>query len=118
MALRGDVRTYQIIHNDISDGYHTFDDLYEHRHMLFLSLCMQDHKKCCWKLEDSEWFILFWESPRGQISYHLPMKKLCFVKDIIKQNQDKEFDGHTPNSVLALLEFHILDIEKSIKDTK
>jgi hypothetical protein len=33
----------------ISDGYHTFEELYDHRHVLFLTLCLLHHEKAAWK---------------------------------------------------------------------
>lgn len=33
-------KKFQIEGGDISDGYHTFDELYEHRCLLFIRLCL------------------------------------------------------------------------------
>lgn len=35
-------KTFKIQNNDISDGYHTFDELYEHRVLLYLNLCLHN----------------------------------------------------------------------------
>ena len=62
----------------VSDGYHTFDELYEHRNFLFLNL-MRCNPTLAWvsrtHSDGSEiegWFIAGIELPTGQISYHLP----------------------------------------------
>ena len=34
---------------DLSDGYHTFNELYRHRSMLFLSLCLTSFRNKAWK---------------------------------------------------------------------
>lgn len=68
----------------LSDGYHTFEELYEHRHALLLAL-MRTMPECfcaSWKHSDGEpcfggddWFIICGQLPNGaQISYHLPAR--------------------------------------------
>lgn len=114
--------------NKISDGYHTFGELYEHRIQLFISLCRiishssayiqgllhkpLDSDKCPWmSLLHSDgtayegWFILGIGIEKGkQITYHLPMSKWeeCekFAKKLIKA---PDWDGHTSSDVLARL---------------
>jgi hypothetical protein len=63
---------------EVSDGYHTFNELYAHRHALFLNL-MKCWPRCSWfsrKHEDGSemagWFIAGIHLPTGAISYHLP----------------------------------------------
>lgn len=98
-------KTFKIEGNDISDGYHTFDELYEHRCLLFVNLCLLKAKECAWKYDEgiADWFILYWESPRGQISYHIPLKHLSAVKEMIAQGQGHIWDGHTSKQVLERL---------------
>ena len=121
------IQDWKIINNtnDISDGYHTFWELYKHRIHLFIALC----KAYCtttyhntiidddWylvfkciksKLHDdwSEfewWFIIQLETPEWQISYHLPNEywdKCDFIKTMDKANK---WDGHTSDDVLERL---------------
>jgi len=71
---------------EVSDGYHTIEELYEHRNLLFLALCSIDPKRCWWR-EDPEtpgWFLLYMETGQiaGQLSYHLPDKYKFFVENI------------------------------------
>lgn len=109
----------------ISDGYHTFDELYEHRITLFIALCKKIQKPlycgdmrrysderivwCSIKHSDGtkydEWFILGINKGKGkQITYHLPIKywdEVCKFADKLKKAPD--FDGHTPEDVLERL---------------
>lgn len=85
------------------DGYHTFNELYEHRHLLFLNL-IKDNKKA-WKSKKhkdgtmyDDMFIAGLELENGIITYHLPIKywQLCRVYEI---ETAPEWDGHTPQDV-------------------
>lgn len=98
----------------ISDGYHTFDELYEHRITLFIALCknLDGYKYAnAWrsKLHSDGtsfdgWFILGINKEKGeQITYHLPISKweeTNFAEDLEKA---PEWDGHTSNDVLERL---------------
>ena len=99
-------KTFKIVNGDISDGYHTFDELYEHRCLLYLNLCLTDAKNCYWKPDFPGWFCLYWESPRGQISYHLPERLLPIVEAHFQRDDNHKWDGHTGINVLARLESH------------
>lgn len=92
-----------------SDGYHTFEELYEHRVLLFVALCNLMPAQChkTWKNFEKEswegWFILVLHHPvAGQISYHIPEKYwgLCRVKEVIYNHT---FDGHNSDDVLNRL---------------
>ena len=97
--------------NDVSDGYHTFGELYQHRLALYLKLCEYEHacgRKEVWRsfLHDDKsfyegWFILGIGSKIGeQITYHLPLSEWenCeFAKTLKKAPR---FDSHTPEDVL------------------
>ena len=63
---------------DFSDGYHTFNDLYTQRAVLFATIVNQNLDKA-WKShkhEDGEpcfgggWFIVAVDTPKGSYSYH------------------------------------------------
>ena len=64
------------ITGDTSDGYHTFDELYDHRAKLF-SVIVRDHREIAWKsrlhhdgtMYDGM-FIVGVETPEGQATYH------------------------------------------------
>lgn len=101
--------------NKISDGYHTFGELYEHRIELFIMMCIMykrtSYKYQIWKSQlhsDGSkydgWFILgIGDHPGKQISYHLPMSKWgeCYFADTL--SKAPEFDGHTSADVLKRL---------------
>lgn len=101
---------------DISDGYHTFNELYDHRVTLWIKLCYYACKEsidigngnCVWRSkkngDGSEWdgwFILGINKEKGkQMTYHLPIgrwKETDFAETL---EQAPEFDGHTSNDVL------------------
>lgn len=95
--------------NKISDGYHTFEQLYDHRIILYIALCQvlcEDHY--VWKSKSHSdgsewdgWFILGINSEKGkQIIYHLPTSKWndCPCADILEKAPD--WDGHTSEDVL------------------
>jgi hypothetical protein len=94
----------------ISDGYHTFDELYEHRHMLFISLCNAFWKES-WRSKlhedgtmfDGGWFIAGFEVPnQGQITYHLPIR-LWDLLDCREVERAPKWDGHTAQDVIERL---------------
>ena len=98
---------------EISDGYHTFNELYEHRHALFLSLMASSNRLAyCWMSQihdDSSaidgWFIAGINLPTGTVSYHLPMRLWGLAKDTGATVLDKapKWDGHTPQDVIVRL---------------
>ena len=84
----------------LSDGYHTFDELYRHRIMLWIltAKMLQQKDYPVYKFHHYEgWFCLGAETPCGQISYHIPESQwhLC---DFAIERQP-EFDGHTSKDV-------------------
>ena len=101
------------------DGYHTFDELYDHRITLFIALCKQiversmysgDYNVWCSVLHSDgskfdDWFILGIGKEKGkQITYHLPAKYWNEVCEFaVSLERAPEFDGHTPDDVLERL---------------
>lgn len=101
-----------------SDGYHTFEELYEHRVALFMALCKAQLNLFyeglgdkAWKSKHHSdgtmfegWFIMGIGKGAGhQITYHLPIEKWdeCeFAEEVVRA---PEFDGHTPADVLTRL---------------
>jgi hypothetical protein len=96
----------------ISDGYHTFDELYDHRITLYIALCKELAKNPLtdntWRSQlhaDGSnydgWFILgIFKEKGNQITYHIPNERweeTNFAKTLDKA---PEFDGHTPADVL------------------
>ena len=102
----------------VSDGFHTFDELYEHRIELFLRLCFyfiqgksQHDKRIVWKsklhADGSKfdgWFIMGIGERKGeQISYHLPISKWDEILFACELDYAPLWDGHTPADVLERL---------------
>jgi hypothetical protein len=95
----------------VSDGYHTFDELYEHRNLLFLAL-MKSNPSISWRsklhadgtMEDG-WWIAGMDLPDGPVTYHLPERlwPLLDYTDVRSVDRAPEWDGHTPSDVLARL---------------
>ena len=96
----------------ISDGYHTFDELYEHRITLFIALCKAYDDNTfvgdVWrsKLHSDgtmfdDWFIMGIGRGKGQqITYHLPISKWKETEFAETLENAPEWDGHTPEDVL------------------
>jgi len=100
--------------NEISDWYHTFWELYEHRCVLYVAL-VNLSKRLSWELSpfkksklhfdwsEFEWrFIVQWYIWRKQISYHLPTK---YWNNVLCKEVEKadERDWHTSQDVLDRL---------------
>jgi hypothetical protein len=106
------IKDKEVDTNKISDGYHTFGQLYEHRIVLFIGLCVylyRDHP--VWRSKAHSdgsvwdgWFIMGINTEPGeQITYHLPMShwpNTAFCKTLEKA---PEWDGHTSDDVLERL---------------
>lgn len=101
-----------------SDGYHTFDELYEHRIILFIALCrtysedVTEYKHIpVWrsKLHSdgtmfNGWFVMGMYKETGkQITYHLPIEKWEETKFAETLENAPEWDGHTPEDVIFRL---------------
>ena len=95
---------------DVSDGYHTFNQLYHQRAMLFATIVNQNSDKA-WKThkhEDGEpcfgggWFLVTIDTPRGAYGYHYEDKywDLFKCKELGKA---KHWDGYTEEDVDRLL---------------
>ena len=100
----------------ISDGYHTFADLYEQR--LILSAALAKNNPYAWKSkrhEDGsvpfggEWFIMGFDTNEGCYTYHYELKDwdLFQCKELDK---GKPWDGHTSKDVRRLLSIPAADV--------
>lgn len=95
---------------DFSDGYHTFNDLYTQRAVLFATIVNQNLDKA-WKSrkhEDGEpcfgggWFIVGIDTPVGSYTYHYE-NKYWDVYKCVELPVAKHWDGHTDKDVWRLL---------------
>src|SRR5574343_1157886 len=92
----------------VSDGFHTFDELYEHRCQLFAAL-MHCRRDISWKAgyhSDGTmfdgWFIAGMDLPTGRITYHLPAT-MWNLLGVPSYERAPEWDGHTPQDVVSRL---------------
>lgn len=95
-------KKFEIVGSDISDGYHTFDELYEHRCLLFINLCLLRPKQAYWRPHYEGWPLLGLQLPTGQISYHVPEKYLPLFEGKVEKG-GPEWDKHTPSDVVVRL---------------
>lgn len=103
---------------EVTDEHHTMQELYDHRHALFLNLLTHMPLSApVWKSKRHEdgtmyddWFIAGVVLPDGPISYHMPMTlwDYCHVPELDKA---PHWDGYTPqdvvNRLMALLGYPI-----------
>ncbi|MFA1509956.1 hypothetical protein ACDN41_12070 [Priestia aryabhattai] len=93
---------------DVSDGYHTFNELYYHRMMLFLVICKTYKNKAwkSWKHDDGSMFnnsfIVGVETPEGQYTYHYN-KNFYELFDVKELEFAPKWDGHEPKDITRLL---------------
>lgn len=111
---------------NISDGYHTFNELYEYRLLynasMFNELAKQGlydvhkskkHSDGTIPFGDENWFIVQAELPTGQISNHYEMKEWDLF-NIPEKEKANPYDGHTPQDVAKRLR-DFLSLEKLVK---
>ena len=96
--------------DDVSDGFHTFRQLYYQRMMLFAAIVKQNKDKA-WKSlrhEDGElcfgggWFIVGIDTPEGSYTYHYEDNYFSLF-DCEELEYGKHWDGHTEKDVTRLL---------------
>jgi hypothetical protein len=92
----------------VSDGSHTFSELYYHRLVLFSVIC-QSHPELAWKSKQhddgtmfDDYFVVGVKTPLGDYSYHYELKywDMFAVPELDKA---PVWDGHTPADVTRLL---------------
>lgn len=100
----------------MSDGYHTFADLYAQR--LILSAALAKNNPHAWKSKRHEdgsvpfgggWFIMGFDTDEGCYTYHYELKDwdLFQCKELDK---GKPWDGHTSKDVRRLLSIPADDV--------
>lgn len=109
----------------ISDGYHTFGELYEHRHALFVALCsmINSYSPYIFREEYPVWrsklhsdgtmfddsFIMgIGKTPGKIITYHLPIGMWAITDFAQTLYHAPEWDGHTSDDTIHRL-IHIIN---------
>ena len=98
----------------VSDGYHTFGELYEHRHALFLALMRVAGPLSAWyamKHSDGNptypgWILCGVDLPEaGMVSYHLPerLRPEIVATGAEELKGNGKWDGHTAADVVDRL---------------
>lgn len=103
------------ISGDTSDGYHTFNELYDYRRVYNAALFNEWHQQGgrhsvhkSWRHSDGElcfgggWFVVVAELPTGQITNHYQSEYWDDFQ-IPEQETANTWDGHTPKEALQRL---------------
>lgn len=102
--------------DNISDGYHTFGELYYHRAVLFAVVCSLNINDS-WKSKKhhdntmfgDNWFIVGINTPLGQYSYHYEIDKYWSLFNVKELEFAPKWDGHEPKDIERLLSLLIAD---------
>ena len=96
-----------LVTGDTSDGYHTFNELYHHRAVLF-SVIVKAFPRMAWKAKHHHdgtmydgMFIVGIETPDGQASYHYDINPYWDMFQCKELEYAPEWDGHTPAQAIA-----------------
>lgn len=109
----------------LTDGYHTFNELYAHRNLLFLTLAtllasMKSNCRVTKSRKNSDgsswdgWFVITVNldgSEEMQLSYHLPdafWDSAMFEEEEVNSS----YDGHTSQDVLGRLQSWVVSINE------
>lgn len=104
---------------EISDGYHTFNELYEFRMLYNAAFFNELHRRWgvsvvkSWRHSDGElcfgggWFVVSTELPTGQITNHYEAKHWDLFR-VPEVDKAPEWDGHTPQDVAQRLRDYLL----------
>ena len=91
---------------NISDGYHTFDELYHHRAVLFSVIC-NTYKQLAWKSKKHDdgsmfdgMFIVGIETPNGPATYHYYIDKYWYLFNVKELEYAPKWDGHSPEDAI------------------
>lgn len=94
------------ITGDTSDGYHTFNELYDHRAKLF-SVIVSCFKDKAWKSKKHNdgtmydgMFIVGIDTPEGQATYHYDIDPYWELFDCKELEKAPKWDGHTPSQAI------------------
>jgi hypothetical protein len=99
--------------SSLSDGYHTFDELYTHRCLLFIALANASPMLRPWKSnlhgdgsKIEGYFIAGITLPSGAITYHIPHECWGLLRVPVLSRSPK-WDGHSSQDVINRLRIAI-----------
>jgi hypothetical protein len=100
------IRKYEFNQGEVSDGYHTFNELYHHRAILTATL-FNAYKERAWKSKKHDdgsmydgMFIVGIETPKGTATYHYDINPYWDMFDIKEIPNAPKWDGHTPDDAI------------------
>lgn len=106
MVRLADLIEPQPIDGNTSDGYHTFNELYHHRAVLF-SVIVKIVADRAWKSKlhadgtmYNGMFIVGIETPDGQATYHYDVDPYWNMFQCKEVDRAPEWDGHTPDQAI------------------
>ena len=106
MVRLADLIEPQPIDGNTSDGYHTFNELYHHRAVLF-SVIVENFAARAWKSKlhadgtmYEGMFIVGIETPDGQATYHYDVEPYWNLFRCKEVDRAPEWDGHTPDQAI------------------
>lgn len=106
LARLADLIDPQSIDGNTSDGYHTFNELYHHRAVLF-SVIVENFAARAWKSKlhadgtmYDGMFIVGIETPDGQATYHYDIDPYWHLFRCKEVDRAPEWDGHTPDQAI------------------
>lgn len=91
---------------EFSDGYHTFNELYHHRAVLFSVICSM-FPDIAWKSKIHDdgtmydgMFIVGINTPEGQATYHYDLEPYWGMFKVKELEKAPKYDGHTPDDAI------------------
>ena len=106
---------------NLSDGYHTFNELYHHRAILFSVICNSMPDKA-WKskLHDTGdmfdgMFIVGIETPEGQATYHYDIEPYWDMFKVKELEKAPKWDGHTPQEAIERISKLSADVVEVVR---
>ena len=106
---------------EVSDGYHTFNELYEYRLLYNAAFFNELAKRGACDVHkskrhsdgeipfgDPNWFIVMAELPTGQISNHYEMKDWDLFQ-VPEKDVANKWDGHSPCDVARRIRDYVLE---------
>lgn len=96
-----------VVTGDTSDGYHTFNELYHHRAVLFSVICAA-FPRLAWKSKlhydgtmYEGMFIVGIDTPAGPATYHYDLEPYWDMFEVRELENAPQWDGHTPDDAIA-----------------
>lgn len=97
----------------ISDGYHTFGELYDHRRALTVALVKALHPSASWKSKEHHpdddpmfeggYFIVGIDLPTGTITYHYKLSHWDDFPGVRELDHAPKWDGAGPDATVERL---------------